>query len=157
MLNDKAGGGLMSVDNDFGASNDFGDAGGDEGGGLFESGGLFDEPAPAIDASSTAKKTPTRPGSDMSDDDRHMDDFAGGGMSPGRDSDAGGASPARSPGAAAAAPTPDETPVAAAAPAAAPQQEQTTLLHDEEESFALAPVDASALRPGMVRPLRSNV
>ena len=55
----------MGVD-DFGASgaaNDFGDAGGDEGGaGLFESGGLFDEPAPAIDASSTAaKKTPTRP------------------------------------------------------------------------------------------------
>lgn len=27
-----------------------------------------------------------------------------------------------------------------------PQQEQTTLLHDEEESFALAPVDASALK-----------
>lgn len=25
-------------------------------------------------------------------------------------------------------------------------QEQTTLLHDEEESFALAPVDASALK-----------
>ncbi|XP_046435735.1 double-strand-break repair protein rad21 homolog [Neodiprion fabricii] len=29
---------------------------------------------------------------------------------------------------------------------AQPQQEQTTLLHDEEESFALAPVDASALK-----------
>ena len=27
-----------------------------------------------------------------------------------------------------------------------PVQEQTTLLHDEEESFALAPVDASALK-----------
>lgn len=31
---------------------------------------------------------------------------------------------------------------------AQPQQEQTTLLHDEEESFALAPVDASALKGG---------
>lgn len=27
-----------------------------------------------------------------------------------------------------------------------PMQDQTTLLHDEEESFALAPVDASALK-----------
>lgn len=29
---------------------------------------------------------------------------------------------------------------------APPLQDQTTLLHDEEESFALAPVDASALK-----------
>lgn len=29
---------------------------------------------------------------------------------------------------------------------APPMQDQTTLLHDEEESFALAPVDASALK-----------
>lgn len=28
----------------------------------------------------------------------------------------------------------------------APQTDQTTLLHNEEESFALAPVDASALK-----------
>lgn len=27
-----------------------------------------------------------------------------------------------------------------------PMQDQTTLLHDEEESFALAPIDASALK-----------
>lgn len=27
-----------------------------------------------------------------------------------------------------------------------PLQDQTTLLHDEEESFALAPIDASALK-----------
>ena len=81
----------------------------------------------------------------MSDDDRHMDDFAGGGgMSPGRDSDVGGASPARPPSAA-----------APATPAPA-QNEQTTLLHNEEESFALAPVDASALRPGMVRTKRKR-
>lgn len=29
---------------------------------------------------------------------------------------------------------------------APPLQDQTTLLHDEEESFALAPVDTSALK-----------
>merc|ERR1719270_931797 len=34
-------------------------------------------------------------------------------------------------------------------------QEQTTLLHNEEESFALAPVDASALR-GTVRTKRKR-
>ena len=45
----------------------------------------------------------------MSDDDRHMDDFAGGGgMSPGRDSDVGGASPARPPSAGAASTAPEE-------------------------------------------------
>merc|ERR1719458_1428013 len=73
-------------------------------------------------------------------------------MSPGRDSDVGGASPAppKSP----AAPASDDAPTAA--PAAAPAQEQTTLLHNEEESFALAPVDASSLRPGMVRTKRKR-
>ena len=155
-LNDKGAGSLMG-DDGFGGSGGGGEdgfGGGDAGGELFESGGLFDEPAPAIDASSSVRKTPTRPGSDMSDDDRHMDDFGGGGMSPGRDSDVGGASPARPPSAAPAsedAPTP-----APAAAAAAPAQEQTTLLHNEEESFALAPVDASALRPGMVRTKRKR-
>ena len=154
-INDKAG--SMMGDDGFGGSgggeDGFGAA--DAGGELFESGGLFDEPAPAIDASSSVRKTPTRPGSDMSDDDRHMDDF--GGMSPGRDSpDLGGASPARPPSAA---PASDDAPAAATAPAAAataPAQEQTTLLHNEEESFALAPVDASALRPGMVRTKRKR-
>ena len=108
--------------------------------------------------SSSVRKTPTRPGSAMSDmSDRHMDDFGGGGggMSPGRDSDVGGASPAppKSP----AAPASDDAPTApTAAPAAAPAQEQTTLLHNEEESFALAPVDASSLRPGMVRTKRKR-
>ena len=96
----------------------------------------------------------------MSDDDRHMDDFAGGGMSPGRDSDVGGASPARPPsaGAASAAGAAEEAAPTAAAPAtpAPAQNEQTTLLHNEEESFALAPVDASALRPGMVRTKRKR-
>ena len=95
----------------------------------------------------------------MSDDDRHMDDFAGGGMSPGRDSDVGGASPARPPsaGAASAAGAPEEAPsVPAPATPAPAQNEQTTLLHNEEESFALAPVDASALRPGMVRTKRKR-
>ena len=95
----------------------------------------------------------------MSDDDRHMDDFAGGGgMSPGRDSDVGGASPARPPSAGAASTAPEEAAPTAAAPAtpAPAQNEQTTLLHNEEESFALAPVDASALRPGMVRTKRKR-
>ena len=36
-----------------------------------------------------------------------------------------------------------------------PPNEQTTLLHNEEESFALAPVDASALR-GTVRTKRKR-
>ena len=69
--------------------------------------------------------------------------------------DIGGASPAppKSP----AAPASDDAPTApTAAPAAAPAQEQTTLLHNEEESFALAPVDASSLRPGMVRTKRKR-
>merc|ERR1712025_214724 len=37
-----------------------------------------------------------------------------------------------------------------------PQVEQTTLLHNEEESFALAPVDASALRGGPIRTKRKR-
>ena len=35
-------------------------------------------------------------------------------------------------------------------------QEQTTLLHNEEESFALAPVDTSALRGGPIRTKRKR-
>lgn len=40
---------------------------------------------------------------------------------------------------------PEERPMEAIEEAP-PLQDQTTLLHDEEESFALAPVDASALK-----------
>lgn len=38
-----------------------------------------------------------------------------------------------------------------------PLQDQTTLLHDEEESFALAPVDASALKGSHGVPKITNI
>merc|ERR1719511_617916 len=56
-------------------------------------------------------------------------------------------------------PSPMGTPAATPAPPTPMQppapQEQTTLLHNEEESFALAPVDASAIR-GTIRTKRKR-
>ena len=52
--------------------------------------------------------------------------------------------------------TPAQQMAAPPTPAAVAPQEQTTLLHNEEESFALAPVDASALRGGPVRTKRKR-
>ena len=139
---------------------DTGGAGGDFGGeGIFE-GGLFDEPAaPVQDQSSVAPRPGT--GGDDSDDDHHMDDF-GGAPSPGGMSSGGGASPrsgspsampqtrSRTSGGGDAGPALDQT------PASAPGQDQTTLLQNENESFALAPVDASAVRGGFVRTKRKR-
>ena len=51
---------------------------------------------------------------------------------------------------------PDEASVAAPLEEAAIPQDQTTLLHNEEESFALAPVDASAIRHGWPRAKRKR-
>ena len=74
------------------------------------------------------------------------------------------ATPAATPGPAGAA-TPGPVPSVHGTPAhsmaapptpAPPQVEQTTLLHNEEESFALAPVDASALRGGPIRTKRKR-
>jgi len=138
------------------AGGDFGDDFGASDGGLFE-GGLFDEPAaPAMDQSSVAKaRTPRRaPGDDSDDDDRHMGDF--GAPSPGGFSSPAGSrpsSPSAPPVPAVAPPTMDETP--AASTSATRGQDQTTLLQNENESFALAPVDASAIR-GAVRTKRKR-
>ena len=63
------------------------------------------------------------------------------------------ATPAPTPGGTAP-PTPAHAPPTPMMAPPAPQ-EQTTLLHNEEESFALAPVDASALR-GAVRTKRKR-
>ena len=137
------------MDDGFGASigGDFGDSGG--GGG-----GLFDEPEPIAEVSNTTLPQipiPDHPGSmrsPMSDNG-----FDNAGMpSPGGMSSPGNSRPA-SPVATPAPATPlhqATTPMRPPAPA-----EQTTLLHNEEESFALAPVDASAIR-GTVRTKRKR-
>ena len=143
---DQPGKGLdLDAPNDFGSGmGDAGDFGG--GGGLFEGGGLFDEPAaPTMDNTDQGKKPGPSAGSD-SDDDRHMDDF--GVPSPGMSSPGG--SRGGSPTPQRAVPTMDQTP---AAKEVGP--EHTTLLQNEQESFALAPIDASAMR-GFVRTKRKR-
>eukprot|EP00095_Tigriopus_kingsejongensis_P008889 maker-scaffold566_size135349-snap-gene-0.33 protein:Tk08889 transcript:maker-scaffold566_size135349-snap-gene-0.33-mRNA-1 annotation:"hypothetical protein SINV_03308" len=131
---------------------------GDFGEGLFGEGGLFDEPAqvePVVPELS-ARKSP-----DSDDDDHRMDDFAA--PSPGGMSSVGGQTPRPdSPQAALTAPPPlpidapptlDETPIIE--DGVPPPQDQTTLVHNENESFALPPVDASAIR-GFVRTKRKR-
>ena len=142
-----------------------GDAGGgavgDFGGeGLFEgAGGLFDEPAaPLQDESSSVAKPAAAPESD--DDDHHMDDF-GGAPSPGGMSSGAGSPRPGSPAAAAVMQTRSRASGAGgaadqAATATTGGQDQTTLLQNENESFALAPVDASAIRGGFVRTKRKR-
>ncbi|XP_011306695.1 double-strand-break repair protein rad21 homolog [Fopius arisanus] len=136
-------------------------------GGLFE-GGLFDEtpmgevPVPESTGISetpgTSLPTPAAPPSEESDDD--MGDHFGGPPSPMGGMSSDGSRPT-SPavggdeiGGRASVASHRFTPAPPIIPEevlnhieeAAPLQDQTTLLHDEEESFALAPVDASALK-----------
>ncbi|XP_063991538.1 double-strand-break repair protein rad21 homolog [Diachasmimorpha longicaudata] len=137
-------------------------------GGLFE-GGLFDEtpmgevPVPESsgisEAPGTSLPTPAVASADESDDD--MGDHFGGPPSPMGGMSSDGSRPT-SPVAAgeeieerASVASHRYTPAPPIIPEehamnhieeAAPLQDQTTLLHDEEESFALAPVDASALK-----------
>ncbi len=123
---------------------------GDMGGG----GGLFDEPVMAEVSTQPGQDSAAAPlGSErrgsMSDDDMG-NDF--GMPSPGGASSPGGSRPTS--------PQPEtsgtprrETRSMAAPPA--PAQDQTTLLQNEEESFALAPVDASAMR-GTIRTKRKR-
>lgn len=138
-------------------------------GGLFE-GGLFDEapmgevPVPEVSAISEQPEVPASAGAvpsvhDESDED--MGDHFGGPSSPmgGMSSDGsrpvtpitggeeleGRASVASRRFTPAPPTIPEEHPMDIVEEPA-PLQDQTTLLHDEEESFALAPVDASALK-----------
>ena len=137
------------MDDGFGASigGDFGDSGG--GGG-----GLFDEPEPIAEVSNTTlPQIPILASGSMRSPMSDNGFDAGAGMpSPGGLSSPGNSRPA-SPVATPAPATPlhqATTPMRPPAPA-----EQTTLLHNEEESFALAPVDASAIR-GTVRTKRKR-
>lgn len=100
---------------------------------------------------------------DSDDDEADLDRF-GGPPSVSPPSSENGSRPA-SPTAAAAAASLDMPPPAApegtsvteaAGADAATPQDQTTLLHNEEESFALAPVDASAIRHGWPRTKRKR-
>ncbi|XP_034173719.2 RAD21 cohesin complex component verthandi [Osmia lignaria lignaria] len=138
-------------------------------GGLFE-GGLFDEapmgevPVPEVSAVTEAQEPGVVPGAPPSvhdESEEEMGDRFGGPPSPmgGMSSDesrpvspaatgeeAEGRSSVASRRFTPAPPTiPEERPMEAIEEAP-PLQDQTTLLHDEEESFALAPVDASALK-----------
>lgn len=137
-------------------------------GGLFE-GGLFDEApmgevaVPEVSAISEQQDAAAAAGAAPSihdDSDEDMGDHFGGPPSPMGGMSSDGSRPAtpavigeEAEGRASVAsrrftpapPTLEESPVDAIEEAQ-PQQEQTTLLHDEEESFALAPVDASALK-----------
>ena len=136
------------MDDGFGASigGDFGDSGG--GGG-----GLFDEPEPIAEVSNTSLPQIPIPASGSMRSPMSDNGFDNAGMpSPGGLSSPGNSRPA-SPVATPAPATPlhqATTPMRPPAPA-----EQTTLLHNEEESFALAPVDASAIR-GTVRTKRKR-
>ena len=124
-------------------------------GGLFEGGGLFSEPT--LDM--TQKDRSERRNS-FSDDDH--DNF-GGMPSPGGASSMGGTSRPGTPpplaNAVAAAgiepPVSDETPQIQQNTLQVTAAEQTTLLQNEEESFALAPVDASMMK-GTVRTKRKR-
>ena len=138
-------------------------------GGLFE-GGLFDEapmgevPVPEVSAVTEAQEPGVVPGAPPSvhdESEEEMGDRFGGPPSPmgGMSSDesrpvspaatgeeAEGRISVASRRFTPAPPTiPEERPMEAIEEAP-PLQDQTTLLHDEEESFALAPVDASALK-----------
>lgn len=138
-------------------------------GGLFE-GGLFDDApmvdVPVPDVSSITDGDPNAAAlarGDADDSDNDMGDFGGppsplgGGMSSdgSRPSSPVGAEGATHDERAASvmskrfatpAPSVADDHGANIAEEAAPLQDQTTLLHDEEESFALAPIDATALK-----------
>ena len=131
-------------------------------------GGLFDEPAapaPPTPVPEVEKpKTPVRNDDDSDDGGHHMDAF-GGAPSPGGMSSMGGSRPVSPAGGEqpnsnaaagweAPAPTMDETPQVSDIPET-PAADQTTLVNNEAETFALAPVDASAIR-GMVRTKRKR-
>nr|XP_023017467.1 double-strand-break repair protein rad21 homolog [Leptinotarsa decemlineata] len=127
-------------------------------GGLFE-GGLFDEPpmpdVPAVDASipdPTPQELPPPP-PDSDDDDDHLD--FGGPPSVGGASSDGSRPPTSLAMPLPTAPTPTPSvhsvhpePIPEPIPEkpATPALDNTTLLRNEEESFALAPVDASLLK-----------
>lgn len=127
-------------------------------GGLFE-GGLFDDApmgeVPPVDASIPDPSTQPPPSNaDDSDDDDGMDNFGGPPSMGGADSD--DSQPPLDMGISATTPAhsqPDSAPPLTAPPTDQPEAQtdataadQTTLLQNEEESFALAPVDASVLK-----------
>ncbi|XP_012271464.1 double-strand-break repair protein rad21 homolog isoform X2 [Orussus abietinus] len=137
-------------------------------GGLFE-GGLFDEapmgevPVPEVSSISEQQEAAASAGvapSVHEESDEDLGDHFGGPASPMGGMSSGGSRPA-TPVATGeeiegrvsvasrrftpAPPIPEEHPMDAIEEPP-PLQDQTTLLHDEEESFALAPVDASALK-----------
>lgn len=134
---------------DDGFGGDFGDAASTGGG------GLFDEPVmPEVSKTSEGRSSIRRPSLSAMSDDGGFDP-AGGLPSPGGMSSPGNSRPP-SP---VATPAPSETPASnSMLPPSAPPvaAEQTTLLHNEEESFALAPVDASALGRGTIRTKRKR-
>jgi cohesin complex subunit SCC1 len=134
------------IDDGFGSNIGGGDFGDSEVGG---GGGLFDEPA-MPDVSSVQDPVASFRRASMSDDDFG----AGAGMpSPGGMSSPGNSRPPSPlPTISDAPPTPMMAPPTPMAP---PAVDQTTLLHNEEESFALAPIDASAIR-GVVRTKRKR-
>ncbi|XP_077258725.1 RAD21 cohesin complex component verthandi [Temnothorax americanus] len=138
-------------------------------GGLFE-GGLFDEapmgevPVPEVSSINEQPEAGAAPGAAASvhdDSDEDMGDHFGGPTSPMGGMSSDGSRPA-TPAAAGEeiegrisvasrrfTPAPPVIPEEHAIDnieEPAPLQDQTTLLHDEEESFALAPIDASALK-----------
>ncbi|XP_012522040.1 double-strand-break repair protein rad21 homolog [Monomorium pharaonis] len=138
-------------------------------GGLFE-GGLFDEapmgevPVPEVSSINEQQETGAAPGTAASvhdESDEDMGDHFGGPASPMGGMSSDGSRPATP--AAAGEEIEGRISVASRRFTPAPQvipeehaidnieeppplQDQTTLLHDEEESFALAPIDASALK-----------
>ncbi|KAK4305905.1 hypothetical protein Pmani_022222 [Petrolisthes manimaculis] len=128
-------------------------------GGLFE-GGLFDD-TPIGDGPSLDEPKEER--HDDSDDDP-VDDRFGGPPSVGPPSSPEGSRPstpkpeAQDPAEQADAPPEDaqEAPPAAPGDETLPGHDQTTLLQNEEESFALAPVDASAIKSGWPRAKRKR-
>lgn len=160
-------------DDDEGLRDDgFGAVGGSErnpdlmaAGGLFEGGGLFDEPQ--LDVTDKPPSMAPMSARSMSDDGG---DF-GGPPSPGGASSIHSPRPGTPPNVARAAasvvgddagPVLDETASLAATPARSEANlqvttsEQTTLLQNEEESFALAPVDASMMKGSSVRTKRKR-
>ena len=123
-------------------------------GGLFEDGSLFDDAAPSMPASERVAESAYDDG----------DNFGGppspgpssGGSRPATpldnplvaDQDSSPLSPAASLRSHASTAASSVHPAAATspAPAPAPEKETTTLIHNEDESFALAPVEATAVR-----------
>jgi len=109
-------------------------------GGLFEGGSLFDDPVPG--GSASVRAPPSERTAGGFDDD----DFPGM-PSPVHSDGSGPGSPAPSIDQLSEAPPPKPVETTAPLPAQSPRKmDTTTLLHNEEESFALAPVEASALK-----------